>query len=132
MTLAVDSSTLLAILKGEPRAEAWADLLVRHRRRGRLIVCEVVAAEVSARFSTEASYRDAMEALGVEFAAIELPAAMLAGRMFAAYRREGGPRQHLIPDFLIGAHATEQADALAAVDRGYLRRYFQDLEILGP
>jgi len=36
----------------------------------------------------------------------------------------------LIPDFLIGAHASVDCDRLAAADRGYLRRYFSDLELL--
>ncbi|MGH8018309.1 MAG: type II toxin-antitoxin system VapC family toxin [Opitutaceae bacterium] len=130
MIVAVDSSVLLAIFKGETKAEAWFDLLARHRRRGRLIACEVVVAEVSARFPDEESFRDALENLGVEFVAIELPAALLAGRLFTAYRREGGPREHLVPDFLVGAHAALQAGSLAAVDRGYLRRYFDGLKLL--
>jgi hypothetical protein len=48
------------------------------------------------------------------------------------YRREGGPRQHLIPDFLIAAHAQVQCNRLAAIDRGYLRRYFPKLKLLIP
>jgi len=38
--------------------------------------------------------------------------------------------EHLIPDFLIAAHAKVHADRLAATDRGYLRRWFDDLRLL--
>jgi hypothetical protein len=41
-------------------------------------------------------------------------------------------REHLIPDFLIGAHALVQADALLSRDRGFYRRYFSKLKILDP
>lgn len=51
---------------------------------------------------------------------------------FLRYRREGGPRHYLIPDFLVAAHARIQADRLAATDRGYLRRYFPSLALLSP
>ncbi len=47
-----------------------------------------------------------------------------------SYRKAGGPREHLVPDFLIAAHAQIQANRLAAVDRGYLRTWFPELELL--
>jgi predicted nucleic acid-binding protein len=53
----------------------------------------------------------------------------------AVAKGEAGARawtDDLVPDFLIGAHAQRQADRVAAVDRGYLRRYFPRLRILKP
>ena len=70
------------------------------------------------------------ESIQVFLDAITPEAAFLAGQTFVRYRRDGGPREHLIPDFIIAAHATVQADRLAAVDRGYLRSYFPGLKIL--
>ncbi|MCY2963330.1 MAG: hypothetical protein NT069_06700 [Planctomycetota bacterium] len=54
-------------------------------------------------------------------------AAFQAGETFRRYQAAGGPRQHLVPDFLIAAHTMSQADRLAAVDRGYLRVWFPQL-----
>ena len=39
--------------------------------------------------------------------------------------------RHLIADFLVGAHAVKQAQVLIAADRGYLRRYFEGLRVVG-
>lgn len=61
-----------------------------------------------------------------------IEAEQLAGKIFRQYRRDGGPREHLVPDFLIGAHARRQADRIAAIDRGYLRRYFPGLKVVRP
>jgi predicted nucleic acid-binding protein len=123
---AVDTSVLIAIAKGEPGAAAWVDLLIRARSDSEIIICDVVAAEYFAVLMDAAKFRRTLRDLGVAFSPTSLGAAQLAGRIFKRYRRQGGPREHLIPDFLIGAHAAEQADAIAAIDRGYLRRYGSD------
>ena len=97
-----------------------------------MVLCPVVFAECCTGFpSVEIALRQ-FESIQVYYDPIAPAAAFLAGQAFLRYRREGGPRQYLIPDFLVAAHASVQADRLAATDRGYLRRYFPSLALLSP
>ena len=132
MITAIDTSVLIAIAKAEPTAEGWVGHLVGARRAGRLVICDVVAAEYFSLVLDSGIYMRTMDGLGIEFDAVTPAAAFEAGRIFHAYRKQGGPREHLLPDFLVGAHASVQTDQLAADDRGYLRRYFPDLKLLQP
>ena len=57
---------------------------------------------------------------------------LAAARIMREYARNQGPRQRVAPDFLIGAHASQQADALLTTDAGFFREYFKDLTVLTP
>jgi hypothetical protein len=129
---AVDTSVLMTIAKAEPDGNNWITVLRDQGRHGRLVVCDVVLAEMSALFNDDAAATRFFQDLGIDHELTRTPTALLAGRIFHVYRRAGGPRGHLIPDFLIGAHALLQAEQLAAADRGYLRRYFPKLRIIAP
>lgn len=132
MITAIDTSVLVAITKGEPGAIEWLTLLETAQADGDLVACDIVVAELSALLMDKAKFEQTLTGLGITFSPTSLDAAQLAGRIFRQYRRMGGPREHLVPDFLIGAHAQRQADRLAAIDRGYLRRYFPRLKVLRP
>lgn len=97
-----------------------------------MLICSVAFAECSMGFPSAEVALAQFESIQVRYDALEPNAAYLAGQTFLRYRRDGGPRQHLIPDFLIAAHASAQADRLAAIDRGYLRAYFPGLKLLTP
>src|SRR5207248_1669304 len=99
---------------------AWTNLLAAARAQGEVVIRDVVAAEYFALLLDEVKFDETLRGLGVAFSPISLGGSRRAGRIFNSYRREGGPRERLIPDFLIGAHALEQADRIAAIDRGYL------------
>ncbi len=132
MITAVDTSVLIAIDQAESDAEAWVERLAEARAEGALVICDIVAAEFFASVGDQEAYNQTLHDLGVEMVATSFSTACLAGAIFRDYRKSGGKREHLIPDFLIGAHALNDCDALAAADRGYFRRYFKGLKILRP
>jgi predicted nucleic acid-binding protein len=130
---AVDSSVLLDILTADTRfGPASRDALKACRREGSLIASEVVWAETAGWFAGTHEVRAAMEQLAVEFSAVTPSTAERAGASWRRYRAEGGTRQRLVTDFLVGAHALEQADRLLTRDRGFHRRYFSELDVLDP
>ena len=130
MTSRVDTSVLISIVKAEPSAGAWVNVLEDVCTGGDIVICDVVAAEYFAVLLDEKKFYASLSALGITFSPMSIESAQMAGRIFKQYRREGGPREHLVPDFLIGAHAQLQAERIAAIDRGYLRRYFPKLQIV--
>lgn len=133
MTTAVDSSVLIDIFQDDPGWGAKsADALHAATRAGRIVACDIVWAEVAARFGSADAATAAMHTLGIEFVPLSEQAATGAGAMWRLYRDSGGKRDRVVADFLIGAHALHHADALLTRDRGYYRQYFKRLRIVEP
>ncbi len=130
--VAVDTSVLLAVFKGEPKGQRWLESLQVASEAASLLVSSVVLAEVRSFFSSDDACGSALNALNLQHSALGEEAANLAGKIFRDYRNEGGPRTPILPDFLVAAHAATQADWLATDDRGYLRKYFPNIRILSP
>lgn len=130
--LAIDTSALLAIFKGENRGQLWLATLQSAAEAASLQVSSVVYAEIRSFFPNDRACQTALRDLDIRHSSINEESASLAGRIFREYRNEGGPRSTILPDFLVAAHAAIQADALATDDRGYLRSYFPNIQILKP
>lgn len=132
MRTAIDTSVILAIWGKEAGFERWERVLKLAAEEGELCICPVVFAELSPGSDSAPSLLALLGSLAISYDDINPDSARLAGLVHLRYRQEGGPREHLIPDFLIAAHAQRQCVRLAAIDRGYLRRYFTSLPLVDP
>ena len=130
MITAVDSSVLISLVGGDASAASCSSLLHRCLRDGDLVICEVAAAEVGALYSSHRAFCRELEHLQIRFEPMGVESACLAGRIYREYRRQGGLRNKMVADFLVGAHAMIQSDRLATNDRGFMREYFRRLKIV--
>jgi len=130
---AVDTSVLLDVFTADPTfGPASRDRLGECLAVGAVLACAVVWAEISAFFPRRESAEAAMTTLGAAFSPLERHSADCAGEAWRSYRTRGGSRQRVVADFLIGAHASLQADRLLTRDRSFYRSYFPDLTVVEP
>lgn len=133
MISAIDTNVLLDVLEDDPVFLGPSLAALRTcEAEGRLIACDVVWAEVAARFPSAEHLRDIMDRVGVTFSPLSVGAALESGAAWSRYRQRGGSRSRVVADFLIGGHARVQADRLVTRDRGFYRTYFADLAVLDP
>jgi predicted nucleic acid-binding protein len=131
--IALDSSVLIDILIGDDvfaeASEACVGEALAHED---VVVCEAVVAEVQAMLDTSVSLIDLLAPLGIRYQPLGEAAAMRAGHMNKRYRTRGGRRERVVADFLVGAHAMLQCNALITRDDGFFRDYFKGLKLIVP
>ena len=131
--LLVDTNVLVDVLQNDPQ---WADWSIAQLRAQSslhaLVINPIIYAEVSLSFSTLEALDDVMGTLALDLREIPRPALFLAAKAFAQYRRRGGSKGQVLPDFFIGAHAAVEGWPLLTRDARRFNTYFPTLEVLAP
>ncbi|MXY71439.1 MAG: type II toxin-antitoxin system VapC family toxin [Dehalococcoidia bacterium] len=130
MITAVDTNVLLDLFLGESPFHAESrDKLVAAYDAGAIVICDIVYAELVPRFDDRTALDSALQEINAVVSPIDTGIAYEAGLRWTRYRRSGGTRERILPDFLIGAHAIASADTFLTRDRRFFASYFPDLKM---
>ncbi len=132
--IAVDTNILVDVLtEGSPFSQASKAALAKERRKGALVICEIVYAELAAHFSGDRAETDQfLERADIAIEPSDRAVLTKAGELWRAYRLRGGKKERMVADFMIGAHAAVHVGALLTRDAGFYRGLFQKLRVVDP
>ena len=129
MTL-VDTNVLLDVLVASAQhGDESERRLAIALRSGPVVVNDVIAAELAPVFDTAAALWSALGDAEIELVPYPREAVFLAGEAFKRYRRQGGRRNRILPDFMIGAHAVASRVTLLTRDGRFYRDSFPGLRL---
>ena len=132
MTL-VDTNVLLDLVTNDPDWSGWSIAQLEEAAlKGPLCINDVVYAELSVRYDRIEDLDAMLEESAIEIAPPPRAALFLAGKVFTKYRKSGGSRTGVLPDFFIGAHAAVGGVPLLTRDGRRYRTYFPTLELIAP
>jgi predicted nucleic acid-binding protein len=129
----VDTNVLVDVLENDPD---WADWSVAQLRAQaqihRLVINPIIYAELSLTFSTVEALDDTLADLQIPMIEMSKPALYLAGKAFVQYRRKGGTKGNVLPDFFIGAHAAVAGLPVLTRDVRRYASYFPTVQLIAP
>ena len=97
-----------------------------------LAINPVIYSECSVSYATIEETESLFECLGFHYQEIPRDALFLAGKAFLDYRRRGGTKTNVLPDFFIGAHAVVEGFSLVTRDMSRFATYFPGLPLIMP
>jgi len=131
--LLVDTNVLLDFIEDD---SSWADWSMEqfraHRQVHELIINPIIYAELAPAYSTQEKLENHIDDLELVFRDLPKSALYVAGLAHRHYRQAGGPRESILSDFFIGAHAAVLGCGILTRDARRYRRYFPQVPLVTP
>jgi predicted nucleic acid-binding protein len=129
----VDTNVILDVVQDDPVWAEWSQgQLDVWAVRDELAINSVIYAELSIAYARIEELEDTVETAGLRLLEIPREALFLAGKAFLAYKKLGGARSGVLPDFFIGAHAAIMQLPLLTRETARYRTYFPGVALITP
>ena len=131
--LLVDTNVVLDIVTNDPKWAAWSQSRLEAAALTQTVaINDVIYAELSLAFERIEELDAMIAKAGLRHEPIPRESLFLAAKAFLSYRRKGGVKGGVLPDFLIGAHAAVLGVPLLTRDTGRYEPHFPTLKVIAP
>ncbi len=129
----IDTNVILDLVVQDNEWRTWsAQAVTEAARHSRLVINQIILAEVSIGFERSEDVDALIDEAGIEREDLPWEAAFLAGKAYVLYRRRNGQKRSPLPDFFIGAHAATRGYTLLTRDARLQRTYFPGVPLITP
>lgn len=128
----VDSNVAIDVLDSSSDFHDWAVDQIADASNEGCFFNHIVVAELAVRAQSTDELGRMLGVLGIPIDPLDNEVSFRAGQAFKAWIMNGGRRAALLPDFLIGAHASVRKARVLTRDPRRFRTYFPELELILP
>ncbi len=134
MTVLLDTSMLIGLIKPSDAWHAWADSQFPIlKQQGPLLLVDIVFAEWSIAMKDRLELDTTIATLGLQRFRCSDDALCRAGQAFIDYKvKRKGPGKRVLPDMIIGAIAETENIPLVTANPGDYASYFPTVQLIKP
>jgi predicted nucleic acid-binding protein len=133
MTTFVDTSVLIDLVTPTAEHHQWCKGAIENARlEGPVIVSDAVYSEFSITMDSEEQTDQVLSELALQRCVYSNRVLFRAGRAYAAYKKNKGTKNNVLPDFYIGALADVEGAPLVTRDTGKVHTYFPQVRLIAP
>jgi predicted nucleic acid-binding protein len=134
MTTFIDTNVLIDLLDDESEKHGGClEKMEEALALGRVFISDIVYSEASMGMASKEAIDEAVHVLGLSRTGNTDEALYRAGRAYLRYKNDNeGPKNNVLPDFLIGAQAEVENCPLITSDHKRMTTYFPDLNVIQP
>jgi predicted nucleic acid-binding protein len=132
VAILVDTNVIVDILTDDPNWADWSERTLDDHSEEDLSINPVIYAELCFGCDSVAEVDDIVRQIGLSYMDTPRDGLFRAAKAFARYKKAGGTKDFVLPDFFIGGHA--EASSLSIITRDVARyaTYFQSVALIHP
>lgn len=131
--LLVDTNVLLDLVTNDPKWAEWSQSQLDIAAATQTVaINDIIYSELSLAFERIEDLDAMIAKAGLRHEPIRRESLFLAAKAFLSYRRKGGAKGGVLPDFFIGAHAAVLDIPLLTRDTGRYETYFPTVKLIAP